>query len=318
MSHETKKPLFRALKTRTLIRITGIFLCTSFCVRIVHYSLTDGFSLKRIESPISFQGDLSIKQPSKAILNDLCSISKQHFSYLKKGSQAYAFLSDDGKYILKLFKLHHMRPADWLQDVPLPSFLQSYRDNLVRRRRYRIELTLTSYKLAAESLAQECALIYAQIRPNSSYSIPITIKDSAGRTYTIDLAQHGFALQRRANLVPPSFIRWIKDKDIASAKRAIDSLVALIAQRSSKGIQDSDPDLHKNAGLIGTSAIFIDIGSFYANPAIKNRAEMQRDLKKVFFHFSVWLSKRSPELRDYLQSRLNAPEELHWSPPESE
>jgi hypothetical protein len=209
-----------------------------------------------------------------------------------------------------------MQPAEWLQAIPAPGILQRYRDNLIHRRRYRIELTLTSYKLAIEDLVQECALIYAQVLPSQAFSLPVTIKDAIGRRYTIELSQHGFAIQKRAQLVIPSFDRWIKDGNLPQAKQAIDSLVALIAQRSSKGVQDSDPDLHKNAGLIGSSAVCIDIGSFYANPSISSPTEMKCDMKKIFHRFSEWLLKRSPELHHHLQSRLDSPEELYWSPPE--
>jgi hypothetical protein len=316
MSPATRHPLFCASKKGTFLKIACIFFLFTFLTRATYYALAEGFSLKRIEAPISFQGDLSVKAPSKQTLETLSSITLQHFRYLKKGSQAYAFISDDGHYILKLFKLHHMQPAEWLQAIPAPGVLQRYRDNLIHRRKYRIELTLTSYKLAAEKLLKECGLVYAQVLPSLEFSLPVTIVDAVGRRYSIDLSQHGFAIQKRAELVIPSFERWIKEGDIQQAKNAIDSLVALIAARSIKGVQDSDPDLHKNAGLIGTKAVLIDIGSFYANPSITAPAEMQRDMKKVFNNFSEWLSRRSPTLADYLTSRLETPEELRWSPSE--
>jgi hypothetical protein len=316
MSQSSLPHIPSSFKTGTLLRLSLACLVLALVTRATYYSLSDGFSLKRIEAPISFQGDISVKPPSKEILETLCTITRQQFRYMKKGSQAYAFISDDDRYILKLFKLHHMQPAEWLQSIPTPGFFKLYRDNLIHRRRYRIELTLTSYKLAAEVLRQECGLLYAQILPSHTFVLPVVIKDAIGRQYSIDLAQHGFAIQRRAELVIPSFDTWIKDGNLSQAKHALDSLVGLIAQRSLKGVQDSDPDLHKNAGLIGNSAILIDIGSFYANPSISLMPEMKRDLKKVFQHFSGWLSKRSPELYNHLQLRLECPETIQWSPSE--
>jgi hypothetical protein len=301
---------------KRLSLIAGALLCTALVVRGIHYGATEGFCLRRIQANVAFAGDLSLPLPSQDSLKAMAGIAQQRFHYLKKGSQAYAFVSDDGQYVLKLFKLHHLRSADWLHNVPLPSFLCDYRDNLVLRRQYRIDLTLNSYKLAAKHLCTECALVYAQILPTTGYSLPVTIQDSLGRIYTIDLARHGFALQRKARLVIPAFEQWISEKDFEHAARAIDSLVALIAQRSSKGIQDSDPDLHKNAGLLGDSAILIDLGSFYANPAIKEPALRDEDLKKVFLHFSEWLAVRSPQLYDHLQERLSAPDKVHWMPSE--
>lgn len=303
-------------KMRTLLRLALVFLLFAFITRGAYYVLSEGFSLQRIEVPLTSCDDISVKPPSKVALEALSSIAQHHFRYLKKGSQAYAFISDDGRYILKLFKLHHMQPAEWLQSIPVPDFLKNYRDTLIQRRRYRITLTLTSYKLAAEQLLDECGLVYAQILPSDRFSLPVTIQDAIGRTYTLDLALHGFAIQKRAELVLPLFDAWIKSGNVAQAKQAIDSLVGLIVKRSSKGIQDSDPDLHKNAGFVGASAVLIDIGSFSSNPSITSIPEMRRDIKKVFHHFSDWLSIHSKELYDHLQTRLERPEELQWAPSE--
>ena len=92
-----------------------------------------------------------------------------------------------------------------------------------------------------------------------------------------------------------------------SAKKAIDSLIGAVSRRSKKEVQDSDPDLHKNAGLIGTRAIFIDIGGFHKNPKISSHDEMHSDMKKVFSKFSRWLSEESKGLHIYLQERLENP-----------
>ena len=300
---------------RTVLKTAGAVICLALCVRIGYYAMTDGFSLARVEAPLSFPGDFSVPPPSGSTLKILSSLSQQHFRYFKKGSQAYAFLSEDGQYVLKLFKLHHLQQANWLRALPAFGFLKTYRDFLIERRDYRIDLTLNSYKLAAEQLPDECALIYAQILPSPAYSLPVTIHDAVGRTYTIDLAQHGFAVQRRCDLVIPCFERWIRDHDMEKGRAAIDSLVALIARRSSKGIQDIDPDLHKNAGLLNGHAIFIDIGSFRACPEMRQTHEMKSTVKKVFLHFSEWLADRSFELNEHLAQRLETPGSVCWSSP---
>jgi hypothetical protein len=316
MPHSDPPPSVRPMRSKTLLKVAGAVICAALCARITYYTMTDGFSLTRIEVPVSFSGNLSVPPPSQGTLKTLSSIAQQHFRYLKKGSQAYAFVSDDGRYVLKLFKLHHLQNANWLRSVPAFGVVRRYRDSLVERRSYRINLTLNSFKLAAEHLIDECALVYAQVLPSSLYTLPVTIQDSVGRTYTIDLARHGFALQRRSELVLPCFERWIHNDDIERGKSAIDSLVGLIALRSSKGIQDTDPDLHKNAGLLNGHAIFIDIGGFHECPALRLSDEMKRDMKKVFSRFSVWLARRSPELAEHLAQRLEAPERVHWTAPQ--
>jgi len=273
-------------------------------VRAVYYGLTEGFSIKRIQINVDLPDHLSVPSPEPKTLNQLITICKQRFTYLKKGSQAYAFLSEDGQYVLKLFKYHHMKPAEWLLDLRLPENMINYRNHLVHRRRHRIDLTLNSYKIAAVQLKDESALTYAQIMPSSEFSLPVTLQDSIGRKDSIDLAHHGFAIQRCAQLVYPSFETWLAQNDLQSARQAIDSLVTLVALRSKKGIQDSDPDLHKNAGLIGTQAVFIDIGGFHLNPKMQSNDEMKHDMKKVFNNLRLWLKKHSPSLCDYLEQKI--------------
>lgn len=308
MIQNIKHSLPRRLSTAFFIKLSFLFIFLTFLLRTTYYYLSDGFAIARIEAPIHFNVDLSVPPPSTNTLEELRTITKQRFFYLKKGSQAYAFISEDGLHVLKLFKLHHMQPADWILSVPVPMCLANYRDGLAKRRAFRISLTLQSYKIAAEQLVDECALVYAQILPTNHYSLPVTIVDAIGRTYTIDLATHGYAMQRGLRLVLPSFEAWIKNNDLEHAKNAIDSLCSLIAQRSKKGIQDLDPDLHKNAGLIGSKAALLDIGSFILNPQMSKPDEARRDMRKVFVHFSEWLQRKSPELATYLEERLLASE----------
>jgi hypothetical protein len=308
IEHNKKCPT----RTRTLLRAALLLLCITFATRGIYYSLTKGFCLRRIQEPICFAEDLTLPLPSKTELDTLKIIANQPFRYLVKGSQAYAFISQDGRYILKLFKLHHLKSVQWLEGLPCPQFCVKYRDSLVHRRKYRTNLTLTSYKLAAENLKDECALLYTQILPSGSYSVPVTIIDAIGRSYTIDLAQSSFAIQKRASLVLPSLEHWITSGDITSAKKALNSMVSLIKLRSSKDIQDTDPDLHKNAGLIGTTAIHIDIGSFHKNPSIRTEEAMKADMKKIFSRLLSWLEPRSSELHSYLKGLIETLDCPEW------
>jgi len=294
-------------------RLAILLLLCAISTRAVYYSLTDGFSPKRIEATIVFPENLNVPTPTPKSLTQLREITAKPFTYLAKGSQAYAFVSADGRFVLKLFKYHHMNPAEWMLDIPVPERMISYRNSLVARRRHRIDLALNSYKIAATILPEESGLLYAQILPSNAFSLPAQIKDAIGRTYTIDLAQHGFAIQQKADLIRPSFSKWLQNKEIDQAKAALDSIIGVLVHRSEKGIQDSDPDLNKNAGLIGTKAVFIDIGSFHKNPKVASRDEMKRDIIKLFGRFRPWLIQQSPELGVYLDKRLEAPWECQWS-----
>ena len=90
-------------------------------------------------------------------------------------------------------------------------------------------------------------------------------------------------------------------------------MIGLIKLRSSKEIQDTDPDLHKNAGLIGTTAIHIDIGGFHKNPSIHTQEAMKSDMKKIFDRLLSWLRPRSNELYIYLKERIDTLDCPEWT-----
>jgi hypothetical protein len=313
----TSKPLYH-LSRSTIVRLTLALLCTSLVLRGGYYFLTKGFCLKRIQAQVSFPESLSLPPPTSEDLKTLCSACNQPFKYFVKGSQAYAFISEDGKYILKLLKLHHLQSIAWIENLPCPNFCINYRNALINRRRFRTHLTLTSYKLAAYNLKDECGLLFTQILPSKTYSLPITLIDTLGRSYTIDLAQSSFALQKRADLVLPSLEKWISVGDLLSAKEALTSIISLIKARASKGIQDIDPDLHKNAGLIGTTAIHIDIGSFHQNPHIHETEPLKNDLKKIFARLLSWLEPRSKELATYVEESIESLDCPKWQAPKQD
>ncbi|HXF28460.1 MAG TPA: hypothetical protein VN457_01300 [Chlamydiales bacterium] len=273
-------------------------------LRVSYYWQSDGFSLGRIEN--SFPKQYELARPSEEKLSLLKTICEQHFSYLGKGSQAYAFQSADGKYVLKLFKSYHLKPVPWLENLNVPAFLDTYKRFHIKRRKQRAKLALESYKITHNLIPDECGCLFLQIVPSSYFHQPVTFTDKIGRTMTIDLAKHGFMVQKKADLLFPTIARLVQEKKMADAKTLIHSIVNLIVVRSKKGIQDQDPDLHKNCGCIGLEAQFIDVGSFHTNEKAKNPEVYVNDLKKISRRLRLFLEGVSPELVQALDQELQA------------
>ncbi len=287
-------------------------LLAVICVRAGYYSMSDGFSLSKIKNTFPVTSQWQLPEPSTDERNQITAICSQKFSYLGKGSQVYAFISEDKEYVLKLFKCYHLKPVDWIEKIPLPGFLDEIRTATLNKRYKKIDTTLHSYKIASQELKDECGLIAVEILPEPSLNQEITLYDKLGRKHIINLGEYGFILQRRADLIYPKLSGWIETKDLQSAKQAIRSMIALIVARSKKGIQDSDPDLHKNAGLIDTTAILIDLGSLHKNPDAKNEEVYMGDILKITNRFKEWLEKQSPELALFLQEEISQASTSHW------
>ena len=273
-------------------------------IRASYYVLSDGFSLFKIENTFPVSKEWQLDAPGSSEQKQLKAICEKPFTYLGKGSQAYAFISDDKRYVLKLFKCYHLTPVNWLLKVPLPNSLADWRDQTTAKRQKKINDTLKSYRIAATTLRSECGLISMEILPTPQFHQQVKLIDKIGRSHIIDLGNYGFIIQDKADLIYPKLSEWIANDELAKAKKALRSVVSLIVQRSKKGIQDSDADLHKNAGLIGTKAIFIDIGSFHQNIAAKEKEVYIRDLQKITNKLDLWLQKMSPELAEHLQEQI--------------
>lgn len=275
-----------------------------FATRALYYAATEGFCPERITaSSYSLPNtESSLSQTQDIAL--LKEISKTPFRYLKKGSQAYAFESTDHKYVLKLFKRHHMQDPVWLEKIPSFGPLAQWKKILLEKRRKRLHLSLASYILATTRLQKQCAIIAYQLEPSFEHTLPCQLIDGIGRHYIVDLARCGYVLQRKATLIFPTLESWINQQDQASCRKALASIIELIAYRSKLGIHDVDPDLHKNAGLLGTEAMFIDIGSFTDQKAPLSKESFEADIRKTSKELRSWLATKDPQLASYLDETI--------------
>ncbi len=303
-------------KAKSFPRLSHLLwiLLVVLCLRAGYYLLSDGFSVSKIKNTFPVTTEWQLPVPNAKEQKRLAAICAQEFRYLGKGSQVYAFISDDRQYVLKLFKCYHLKPVDWIAKIPLPEAIDKPRQIALDKRYKKIATSLQSYKIASQYLRKECGLISIEILPTPEISQDVTLYDKLGRKHTINLGEYGYILQRRADLIYPKLSSWIASGDLTSAKKAISSMVALIVERSKKGIQDSDPDLHKNAGLIDTTAILIDLGSLHINPEAKNEQVYTGDLLKITNRLKEWLDKQSPELAAYLQQEIKKASSARWQP----
>ena len=283
--------------------LTALFLSV-IAVRVIYYWQSHGFSIERITN--SFPNTYQLSRPTEKELETLRSVCQQPFTYLGKGSQAYAFESQDGKYVLKLLKCYHLKPIPWLEKIELPSIFGRYVKQHLNRRYQKTKLSLESYKIAHDLIPDECGLLFLQIVPSEHFSQPVTFTDRIGRTFTIDLANYGFMIQKKMDLIFPTIKRFYEEGKKEEAKKLMHSIIELIAVRSQKGVSDQDPDIHKNLGCIGTQAQFIDVGSFHRNERAKLKTTYTEDAKKITRKLKHFLEVTTPELVPALDEELIA------------
>jgi hypothetical protein len=220
-------------------------------------------------------------------------ILKEPFTYLSKGAQSYVFLSNDQKYVLKLFRFDACR-------IQLGQKLKKkFRKWTGMRGKHELPLdvkarkTLSSCKISYDLASDLTGVVWVHLNPQPTDLPMISLKDRLGRTHRIDPSKYRFALQKKAD----SFLQTIlKAEDPAPL---IDSYLSLISKLSERGIANLDPTMGRNFGFIDGQAIEIDFGNFAldSSRAERDRIHFEKRLVK-------WLEKKRPDAAGYVQERV--------------
>lgn len=266
--------------------------------RLCHKA-TDGFAVTRITHSLQ-KPSVSWSAPSV----DITSVLSQPFTYLASGAQSYVFESEDGLYVLKFFKFHHLRIPQWISALPLPSFLQAYKTAKVEKKQRLLDKTFQSYVIAAELLPQETALAYLHLSPTTDLKQKIHLIDKIGIHYFLQADSLAFILQRKGFSFYQKLLEEIQQGCLSQAKENVSSLLALSLERCKKGIGDLDPDFSTNFGYIDGHVVQLDIGRFYLEEKEKDPEVYKRELYRITRSLKAWLQIHSPELAYYLDEEL--------------
>lgn len=258
-----------------------LFLFLFFMIERFCHRQTDGFSITKIHSNLAFHpewdvGEISIDE--KACVEKILS---QPFSYLASGGSCYVFASQDGRYVLKLFKHHHLDPMTRLQSLPLPSFLRYKLEKRAKKR----ERVFSSCKSAFTQLKEMTGLVYVQLNKQKLFKTRLTLIDKLGIKHEILLDEIEFLLQKKAEMAYSHIDRLIAYGDLEGAEAAVSELSRLVQEIAKSGFKDLDPNLDTNFGFIGNQAVKIDVGPLVQGVEKRPGARLKK-----------WIKLRYPQL----------------------
>lgn len=229
-------------------------------------------------------------------------ILSQKFTYYDKGSQAYVFLSEDKKYILKLLKQRKLHANSWLSHIPL-SFNPYYQEALFKEKKRKF--TFGACKTAFISLKEETGLIYVHINNTPDLGEKVALLDKNGKTHHIPLDETSFYVQKRATLIYSRISELMHNREIEKAKNIITSIFSLIDFLGKSGVVDNDPILRKNFGLIDDIAVQIDVGKLRIDPQRKQNLAYRMEVDSITHNFKIWIEKNYPELSEHFEQCLS-------------
>lgn len=253
------------------------------------FGITEGFARTHIDSSYPNESEWEVEN---APLPD---VFQQRFSFLASGGQCYAFVSDDGAYVIKFLKLHRLRVPFW--QIPLHCTSEEHKLYMKLKRDFR------SYKLALEKLPEETGTLFVHLNRSDNLHKTAVIVDSLGIEHEIDLDSVCFILQRRAEMTFDYLLELVKADHLDLAKEAIDSLFDLILGLGQKGIRDGDAKIHRNYGYIDNKAVVFDIGKLELMPDCTDETRLKRDLRKSIERLKNYLQNISPDLTTYVTEK---------------
>ncbi len=265
-------------KHLTLKIILGLAL-TAGVERFCHHQ-TAGFQVSKVLSYFPFDERYVISSVTDPQIDQVNHLLSQRYHFLGHGGQGYSFISADGKYVLKLFKMHHMRVPDFIQKMSTVGRVKQLQESWMAYREKKHRKIFSSCKLAYDDLKEETGLLYVHLNTTKGLHPTVRIVDRIGVEIELHIDQAPFALQKKGELAFTTFKKDLLTHNQAGLKKEIASFLRFIADRSRKGIEDTDAGLYRNYAYLEEDLIQIDIGSFRRNNLLQEPSSMRKELLK--------------------------------------
>ncbi|MBM3191217.1 MAG: hypothetical protein FJZ63_01010 [Chlamydiae bacterium] len=294
-------------KLPSLKKIFLIILSVPFFVilgRLCHRA-TDGFALTRMTNPLPLDAEFIPPSLSEAELREVHGILAQPFYYLSCGGQSYVFLSQDGRYVIKFSKFHHLRVPPWITYLPLPKSLEEYRQKKIVKKDFVLKRTLRSYVVAYNYFKQETGIVYHHLQKTNDFHQDLVFFDKLGYKYEISLDDYAFVLQKRGMSTLHMLQSLMKEGRQHEAQEKLEELLQLALWRCQKGLADRDFKFKSNLGFIEGKAAQIDLGSLSLDERTTNPDFYYTEVKRAGLVLRDWLQQVHPELVAGFELSLN-------------
>ncbi len=207
-------------------------------------SWTYGFNVRRLDLKLPFNPDWAVSilpQEKEALFL----ILSQSYTYLARGAQCFVFESQDGLYVLKIFQKNRHLFSHHISDP--------------KKEREKIDFVLGGCAIAFTQARRETALVHLHLNQTVNELPFVSIRDSIGRPFSLDLNRYWFTIQKRVRPLEDVFFEAEKSGRLSTYLR---SCFSLFQRRAAKGIWNSEVCVGQNIGFLGDEAIEIDFGRY--------------------------------------------------------
>lgn len=199
----------------------------------------------------------------------------QPYTYLDRGKQAFAFVSADGRYVLKFFDRSRLR--QWSDHAAAVQ---------------RMHQVVHGYTVAAQYDRDHVGLLYVHMMPTQSLLPTVDLTDRFGFSHKIDLNAVPFVLQDKAVPTRVYIARLLDAGKNVEADRAFEAIYAMYTDEHSRGVYDGDHNVMVNTGFVGDTPIRIDAGRLTINKGVQRPVRSRQEIDKLKEErITPWLQK---------------------------
>lgn len=265
-----------------------------------YLSNSDDFRISNIQYEIPYHPEWEVTELEPVQKHLLGHILCQNFSYYGQGEQCYAFLSEDGKWVLKMFIFKHLKPSPLLSLVPSVGSLTDYKLAIEKEKGQQLESLLSSYKLAYDCYRPESGCVFIHFNQTRKLNKAVSVTDQMGRQWAVDLDQLVFVVQQKAVPFRDELDQLLSRGDLDRARHRIHQIFALYLRQYTLGIHDREKEVMTNNGFVGEKPIHFGVESLAADEAVKMPEYQIEHLVKVGVSVNRWLEDHYPEYRHEL------------------
>lgn len=258
-----------------------LFVFALFLLPAAFKRLTCGFKVAKMELKTSYRAGWDVSQDMSH--EEVSKILSQDFVYLDRGAQCYVFASQDGQYVLKIFRFDS-------------GIVNAFMKKTLKKEK--VDALFDACILAFERARQETGVLFLHLNTTQNLFPRFRAKGPLGQEIALNLDHFRFVIQKRAEPFRESLLKEIRASNTAAVERKINSFLSLISSRVDKGIRNSDPSLSRNFGFLGDTALEIDFGNYSQNGLVKEN-EIGRYTRKL----REWLVDNAPEWVEYLDDK---------------
>lgn len=271
--------------------LSGIF----FCCR------SSGFSIDKISSRLPFNADWEVESISDKQRELLVQkVFPQAYHYLAAGNQCYAFLSEDGQYVLKFFKMQSLFPKGWMSTLPF-SILEQFGLKNEKSNQLFSERIFASYKDAYETLRKETGLLYIHFNKTREFKTKVNLLDNKGKKHVVDLDAMEYIVQKKATKIYDQLSHLLEEEKYEDLRASIRSFLQLIAVRCEKGFVDHALSIRNNFGFVGNSAIQFDCATLTRDSSMKYPMNFRQEVLEAAERLDMWARGNFPEIAIFIQ-----------------